>query len=112
MKWPLQFFYASNIPVILAAALVANLQLVGVLVQTHFGHPTILGNFQNGQAVCDKTGCGILYWVSSTNVVQSIITNSAQWTLLGQTIGHILFFVFFCCIVLSILGKDIWNGCI
>jgi len=94
MKWPLQFFYASNIPVILAAALVANLQLVGVLVQNKFG-PTFIGNFVNGQAVCDKTGCGILYWVSNTNVVQSIITHSASWNLLGQSIGHIVFFIFF-----------------
>jgi len=94
MKWPLQFFYASNIPVILAAALVANLQLVGVLVQNKFG-PTFIGNFVNGQAVCDKTGCGILYWISSTNVVQSIITHSANWTLIGQSLGHIVFFVFF-----------------
>ena len=33
IKWPLAFFYASVIPVILTAALVANLQLFGSLVQ-------------------------------------------------------------------------------
>jgi len=31
MKWPLQFFYASVIPVILTSALIANLQLFGGL---------------------------------------------------------------------------------
>jgi preprotein translocase subunit SecY len=31
MKWPLQFFYASVIPVILASALIANFQLFGGL---------------------------------------------------------------------------------
>src|SRR3990167_2952867 len=33
MKWPLAFFYTSVIPVILTAALVANIQLFGGLVQ-------------------------------------------------------------------------------
>ena len=95
MKWPLQFFYASNIPVILAAAMIANLQLFGVLLQNNVGHPTFLGNFRDGQAVCDASGCGALYWISNTNIVERIITNSWQWNLLGQTFGHVLFFIFF-----------------
>lgn len=32
MRWPLNFFYTSNIPVILIAALIANIQLVSQLV--------------------------------------------------------------------------------
>ncbi len=95
MKWPLQFFYASVIPVILAAALVANLQLFGILLQNNMGGPTFLGNFQNGQAVCNAQGCGILYWVSSTNIIFAILTKSWTWTIVLQTIGHILFFMFF-----------------
>jgi len=93
MKWPLQFFYASNIPVILTAALVANLQLFGVLLQNNMGHPTLIGNFRDGQAVCDASGCGVLYWVSSSNVVQAILTHSWNWNLIGQTMGHIIFFM-------------------
>ncbi|HIH17831.1 MAG TPA: preprotein translocase subunit SecY [Nanoarchaeota archaeon] len=31
IRWPLNFFYASNIPVILTAALMANVQLLGTL---------------------------------------------------------------------------------
>ena len=88
MKWPLQFFYASVIPVILTAALVANLQLFGGLLQNWLGHPTFLGNIVDGQAVS-----GFLYWVSSTNIVQAIITGSWQWRLLGQTFVHILFYM-------------------
>lgn len=88
MKWPLQFFYASNIPVILTAALVANLQLFGGLLQNWLGHPTFLGNMVEGQAVS-----GILYWISSTDIVSAIITGSWQWILLGQTAIHILFFM-------------------
>ena len=88
MKWPLQFFYASNIPVILTAALVANLQLFGGLLQNWLGHPTFLGNMVNGQAVS-----GFLYWISSTDIVSAIITGSWQWILLGQTALHILFYM-------------------
>jgi len=93
MKWPLQFFYASVIPVILVAALIANLQLFGGLLQNKLGHPTFLGNFVDGRAVCDSNGCGFLYWVSSTDIVGSIITGSWQFKLILQTIGHIGFFM-------------------
>jgi preprotein translocase subunit SecY len=89
MKWPLQFFYASVIPVILVAALVANLQLFGGLLQNWLGHPTFLGEIVDGRAIS-----GFLYWVSSTNIVQAIITGSWQWKLLGQTFVHILFYMF------------------
>jgi preprotein translocase subunit SecY len=91
MKWPLQFFYASVIPVILTSALIANFQLFGGLLQNWLGHPTILGNVVNGQPVS-----GFLYWIGSTNVVQRIITGSWEWSLLGQTLGHVIFYMFFC----------------
>ena len=68
MKWPLQFFYVSNIPVILTAALIANMQLFGGLLQNWIGHATFLGNVVNGQPVS-----GFLYWVHSTDIVGTII---------------------------------------
>lgn len=90
MKWPLQFFYASVIPVILTAALIANLQLFGGLLQNWLGHPTFMGNIVRGRAVS-----GFLYWVSSTNIVGLIIQGSWEWKLLGQTLGHVIFFMIF-----------------
>jgi preprotein translocase subunit SecY len=90
MKWPLQFFYASVIPVILTGALIANMQLFGGLLQNWLGHPTFFGNIVNGRPVS-----GFLYWVSSTNVVERIIQGSWEWSLLGQTLGHVVFFMFF-----------------
>ncbi len=90
MKWPLRFFYASVIPVILTAALIANLQLFGGLLQNWMGRPTILGNVVNGQPVS-----GFLYWVGSTNIVARIIQGSWEWSLLGQILGHVVFFMFF-----------------
>ncbi|MBS3093298.1 preprotein translocase subunit SecY [Candidatus Pacearchaeota archaeon] len=90
MKWPLQFFYASVIPVILTSALIANLLLFGGLLQNWLGRPTFLGNIVNGQPTS-----GILYWIGSTNIVGRIIQGSWEWLLLGQTLGHIIFYVFF-----------------
>jgi len=109
MKWPLQFFYASVIPVILTGALIANFQLFGGLVYnaaqpciddsdltecTRGGkiasYFTFLGTVQNGVATS-----GFLFWIGSTNIVERIITKSWEWRLLGQMLGHILFFMFF-----------------
>lgn len=90
LKWPLQFFYASVIPVILTSALIANFQLFGGLIQNWLGKPTFLGSFVNGQPVS-----GILYWVSATNIVERIIQGSWEWILLLQTFGHIIFYMFF-----------------
>lgn len=90
MKWPLQFFYASVIPVILTAALIANLQLFGGLLQTKLGHATFLGNFQGGQATS-----GFMFWISHTNILQAIVQGSWHWTLIIQSIIHIIFFMGF-----------------
>jgi preprotein translocase subunit SecY len=91
MKWPLQFLYASVIPVILTSALIANFTLFGGLIQNWLGRPTLLGNVVNGQPVS-----GFLYWIGSTNVVERIITGSWEMSLIGQTLGHIAFYMFFC----------------
>jgi preprotein translocase subunit SecY len=93
MKWPLQFFYASVIPVILTAALIANLQLFGGLLQGWAGHPTILGNIVNGRAES-----GFLYWISSTDIVQAIVSGGWRWSYLPQTIFHIIFYMIFAAI--------------
>ena len=90
VKWPLQFFYASVIPVILVAALVANLQLFGGLLQNWLGHPTILGNYQDGRAIS-----GFGFWISSTNVLDSAINGSLSMIQLLQAFTNILFFMIF-----------------
>ena len=58
IKWPLQFFYASNIPVILVAALAANIQLFGGLLENWLGRPTFIGGFSQGLPVS-----GLAYWI-------------------------------------------------
>lgn len=90
IKWPLAFFYASVIPVILTAALIANLQLFGGLVQNWLGHPTFLGNFVQGQAVS-----GIAFWLGHANLVEASITGSLRSIYLLQGLTHILFYIAF-----------------
>ncbi len=98
IKWPLQFFYAGVIPVILVSALTANLQLFAGLLENWLGHSTLLGTFSNGQAVA-----GFAFWIGSTHILNSIITNSFRWEILAQSIGHILFYVIF-----SVLFSFFW----
>lgn len=88
VKWPLQFFYAGVIPVILVSALIANLQLFASLLQNWLGHATFLGGFStNGQAVS-----GLAYWVHSTPILSAIITGSFRWVYAGQAVVHVLFY--------------------
>ncbi|MCK4649995.1 preprotein translocase subunit SecY [Candidatus Pacearchaeota archaeon] len=101
VKWPLQFFYAGVIPVILVSALVANLQLFGSLLQNWLGHATLLGGFsEGGQAVS-----GLAFWIGSTPVLETIITGSFRWIYAAQAVGHILFYVVF-----SVLFAFFWVG--
>ncbi len=90
VKWPLQFFYASNMPVILVAALVANFQLFAGLLENWIGHPTILGTFSQGTAVG-----GLAYWLSSSDLVTATITGSLRTIQILQGISHLLFYMVF-----------------
>ncbi|MDP1695932.1 MAG: preprotein translocase subunit SecY [archaeon] len=90
VKWPLAFFYASVIPVILVAALVANIQLFGGLLETWLGHATFLGSFSQGQATS-----GFAYWLSSSNIIEAAIRGNIQTSQIIQSITHLLFFMIF-----------------
>lgn len=105
MKWPLAFFYSSNIPVILAAALVANVQLFGGMMEnaaaacvvgsctgiakfaSYFGW---LGHFIDGQAIS-----GLAFWMGNTNMLELLIRGGFLPIYLLQGLTHILFFTFF-----------------
>ena len=106
VKWPLAFFYASVIPVILTAALIANVQLFGGMLEnsasscasaagctglakfaSYFG---FLGSFSQGQAIS-----GLAFWLGSTNILDLIIRGGFLPIYLIQGLTHILFFVFF-----------------
>lgn len=91
VKWPLAFFYASVIPVILVAAFVANIQLFGSLLENSLGHPTILGSFSQGQPIS-----GISYWLGSSNILQTFVrTQEIPSKMIIQAVVHTLFFMLF-----------------
>ena len=106
VKWPLSFFYASVIPVILTAALVANLQLFGGIISNAaapclaglecVGRAKIasyfafLGTFVGGQPVS-----GLAFWVGSTNLLELIIRGGFLLRYIFQGISHTLFFMIF-----------------
>jgi len=106
VKWPLSFFYASVIPVILTAALIANIQLFGGLIENAAApcltggvctgtaaiasHFTFLGTFVQGQAVS-----GLAFWMGSTNILELLIRGGLLTRYLVQGITHMIFFVFF-----------------
>src|SRR3989344_4930465 len=93
IKWPLAFFYASVLPVILVSALAANLQLFGTLIENWLGHPTFLGGFSQGQAIS-----GLAFWLSSSNVLEAIIRGSVTNAQIIQAFTHTIFYMAFAAI--------------
>jgi preprotein translocase subunit SecY len=85
IRWPLAFVYTSNIPVILVAALIANVQLWARLLQ-NWGHP-FLGTFgpQGGAE------SGIIAWLSAPNLVEGGIRGSLQLIDFGHALTYTLF---------------------
>ncbi len=87
IRWPLSFFYTSNIPVILVAALMANMQLWGRLLQ-NWGWP-ILGSF-------DASGSpmsGLVRLINSPDIVRSVITGSINGSIVLQAIVYLIFMI-------------------
>ncbi|PIO08334.1 preprotein translocase subunit SecY [Candidatus Pacearchaeota archaeon CG10_big_fil_rev_8_21_14_0_10_34_12] len=107
IKWPLSFFYASVIPVILTAALVANIQLFGGMFENaaasciaspdtcgalsrFASNLGFLGHFNQGQPIS-----GLAFWIGSTNLLDLFIRGGFLPIYLLQGIIHIAFFMFF-----------------
>ncbi|HMK54524.1 MAG TPA: preprotein translocase subunit SecY [Methanobacteriaceae archaeon] len=75
-KYPLKFIYASNMPVILASALLLNVQLFAAMFQK-LGFP-ILGTISNGQAVS-----GLAYLLTPPNGLGVLFTDPLRVTVYG-----------------------------
>lgn len=86
IRWPLKFIYTSNIPVILTAALLANMQLWARLLEK-WGHP-ILGTFSGNTPIT-----GVVSWLYSPNIVEKIITKTVGLADVGHAFVYVLFFV-------------------
>tara|TARA_Y100000310_G_C20633242_1_gene789772 strand:+ start:269 stop:1657 length:1389 start_codon:yes stop_codon:yes gene_type:complete len=84
IRWPLSFMYTSNIPVILVAALMANVQLWARLLQ-NWGHPWF------GTFVGNTPATGLVAWMYSPDIIGKIIKGS----LVGADIAHALVYLAF-----------------
>jgi preprotein translocase subunit SecY len=84
IRWPLNFLYTSNIPVILVAALMANVQLWARLLQ-NWGHPW-LGTFSGNTPIS-----GLVAWLFSPNIVGSAIKGSLTFGQIGQSLVYMVF---------------------
>jgi preprotein translocase subunit SecY len=86
-KWPLKFLYTSVMPVILIAALVSNVQIMGTVLAGQNGC-SILGCFSNGQA-----SSGLVNLLNPpTQVVTNFFTSGLD-ALAPSALFHILFYL-------------------
>ncbi len=86
IRWPLQFMYTSNIPVILIAALMANMQLWARLLQ-NWGFP-ILGTFAGS-----SPATGFITWLFPPNIIEHIITGSLRLTDVTHALGYMVIMI-------------------
>ncbi|MBN2141992.1 preprotein translocase subunit SecY [Candidatus Woesearchaeota archaeon] len=84
VRWPLHFFYTSNIPVILVAALIANVQLFAKLL-ANWGYP-LLGTFSGNSPVS-----GFAAWLYGPQITRLLITSSLS----AADIWHALVYMAF-----------------
>ncbi|MFH1511176.1 MAG: preprotein translocase subunit SecY [Candidatus Woesearchaeota archaeon] len=89
IRWPLSFIYTSNIPVILMAALLANVQLWARLLQ-NWGHP-LLGSF-----VGNTPATGLVAWINNPNIVGNIIKGSLSFADIWHSGIYLLIFMAGC----------------
>lgn len=81
MRWPLRFMYTSNIPVILIAALMANIQLWARLLQ-NWGYP-LFGTFSG-----NAPASGLVKWIASPDVVRSLLVGAATSEMIVQAVVY------------------------
>lgn len=86
IRWPLSFIYTSNIPVILVAALMANIQLWARLLE-RWGHP-LLGTFSGNTPVT-----GLVAWIYSPDIVGKIIKGSLTTADIGHSLVYMMFMI-------------------
>ncbi len=86
IRWPLNFMYTSNIPVILVAALAANIQLFGTLLQK-WGHP-LLGTFSGS-----TPQSGLVLWIYGQDLLPKIIVGSVRLIDFAHAFTYMLFMV-------------------
>jgi preprotein translocase subunit SecY len=94
-RWPLNLFYTSNMPVILVAALIANIQLWARLAQ-NAGFPFL------GTVVNNSPATGIIFFLTApTNLVSSLLNPFTFFSGLAHDISALIH--------PSVLGTSFYN---
>jgi preprotein translocase subunit SecY len=83
IRWPLQFIYTSNIPVILISALIANVQLLARMSE----------KFVTSNSFSGKIVAGLVAWLTPPNMVESVFRKTLTLTTFGQALFYLLFMV-------------------
>ncbi|MCM2325584.1 MAG: preprotein translocase subunit SecY [Candidatus Woesearchaeota archaeon] len=83
IRWPLQFIYTSNMPVILVVSLFATLQLWVRLLQNWTGGNVlpILGGYTQG-----NVPVGLMAVLQGPDIVRAVIQSGGQWAVVGPTL--------------------------
>lgn len=104
-RWPLKYFYTSNIPVILMGALLANLNLMGVMLYNS-GNP-LLGTFDSQGA---PTG-GLAYFITPPRIdsLAGFMISMGGFALIGAALASYLKKPALKMVVIfTILGGVVW----
>ena len=90
IRWPLQFIYTSNMPVILVASLFATLQLWVRLLQNWTGGNPLpfIGGFAQG-----NVPVGLMAVLQGPNLVNTIIQSGGQWAIIAPTLVNSLVYI-------------------
>lgn len=77
VRWPLSFLYANVLPIILVAALLANLQILANLLQN-----------RGSQGLAN-----IIAWATPPPFLEAIISSNMTWLIIAQALTYIIIYV-------------------
>ncbi len=83
VRWPLNFLYSNVIPIILVAALLANLQLLARLFE-NWGYP-LLGTFSDA-----VPASGFVLWISPPAILTELIVGSFTAFMALQSLTYVI----------------------
>jgi preprotein translocase subunit SecY len=89
IRWPLQFLYTSNMPVILIAALIANIQLMSRLLSSRFDWSWI-GVFSEASA--SPTG-GLAYYLTAPQLLPLAVQGALTGKVILAAFTYMIFLV-------------------
>src|SRR3989344_4120416 len=86
IRWPLNFVYTSNMPIILMSALLANVQLWARFLQ-NWGYP-ILGTFAG-----NSPATGFVSWIAPQDVIGAAIRGGLTLQMVLQSVVYLTFMI-------------------